>query len=105
MCYHVFSYQIYPRHLPRSNPLSPSNPASHAPCFALGTLVAVRGAAGASCKACTDCDGYNVVDGKTGNNAWHAGAKTNQTYLILTDAEKAGKAIDQLLCQPPKHQA
>ena len=31
------------------------------------------------------------------------GPKTNQTYLVLDDADKAGAAIDALLCQPPKN--
>jgi len=68
----------------------------------LTTLVAVRGAAAASCSECTDCDGKNVIDPNTGSNQWVRGAKTNQTYLILHDAKKAGDTLDALLCQGPK---
>jgi inosine-uridine nucleoside N-ribohydrolase len=68
----------------------------------LTTLVAVRGAEGASCSECTNCDGINVIDPRTGNNKWVSGAKTNQTYLILHDAKKAGDTLDALLCQGPK---
>ncbi|KAK3273444.1 hypothetical protein CYMTET_18313 [Cymbomonas tetramitiformis] len=67
----------------------------------LNTLVAVRGAAAASCAECTDCDGSNKVDGASGNNAWVPGAAANQTYLVLRNATAAGNAIDELLCQQP----
>eukprot|EP00966_Prymnesium_polylepis_P137852 3185830-Prymnesium_polylepis.1 len=74
----------------------------------LTTLVAVRGPTAASTAECTGCasargccDGHNFVDPLTGNNTWMLGAKTNQSFLILQDAKKAGNAIDELLCQPP----
>jgi hypothetical protein len=51
---------------------------------------------------CTDCDGKNQVDGSTGHNQWIDGPWANQTYLLLHDAEAAGKAMDDLLCQGPK---
>lgn len=69
----------------------------------LTTLVAVRGAANVSCSECTNCDGVNSVDGKTGNNEWVSGPTSNQTYLLIHDIEAAGAAIDDLLCQTPKH--
>lgn len=69
----------------------------------LTTLVAVRGAVAGSCSECTDCAGHNVVDGSTGNNQWVNGTSTNETYLLLHDAEAAGAAIDELVCQPPKN--
>jgi len=59
--------------------------------------------AAGSCSRCTDCAGTNQVDGKTGNNKWIPGSPSNQTYLLLDDGKKAGDAIDQLLCQPPKN--
>ena len=68
----------------------------------LTTLVAVRGARAASTRECTDCDGHNTVDPLTGRNAWVRGPKTNQTYLLLTDAKQAGDTIDTLLCQASK---
>ena len=74
----------------------------------LTTLVAVRGAAAGSTTECTGCDtvkgccdGYNTIDAANGNNTWIVGPKTNQTFLILDDAEKAGAAIDELLCRAP----
>eukprot|EP01052_Picozoa_sp_SAG31_P022332 SAG31_NODE_1772_length_7306_cov_3.341335_11_plen_398_part_00 len=68
----------------------------------LTTLVAVRGAAAASTRECTDCDGHNVVDPRTGKNTWVRGRKTNQTYLVLRDAKQAGEELNSLLCQPSK---
>ena len=61
----------------------------------------MRGAAAASCERCADCDGANSVEAASGDNAWVAGAATNQTYLVLDGATAAGDAIDQLLCQAP----
>ena len=69
----------------------------------LTTLVAVRGAAAASCSECTDCDGKNVVDPISGSNKWVPGPKTNQTYLVLHDGMAVGAALDALLCQGPKN--
>ena len=57
----------------------------------LTTLVAVRGAAAASCSECTDCDGKNVIDPETGENHWVMGPKTNQTYLVLNDGKAAAR--------------
>eukprot|EP01048_Picozoa_sp_COSAG05_P003680 COSAG05_NODE_176_length_14928_cov_75.109717_12_plen_89_part_00 len=45
----------------------------------LTTLVAVRGAAAASTRECSDCDGRNLVDPHTGDNRWVPGPKANQT--------------------------
>lgn len=71
----------------------------------LTTLVAVRGAAAASTTECTGCDtergccdGHNTIDAANGNNTWVVGPRTNQSFLVLHDAEKAGAAIDELLC-------
>lgn len=71
----------------------------------LTTLVAVRGIEGVpSVAACTNCDGANKIDAASGNNEWVSGAnKSNQTYLVLKDAVAAGNALDELLCQWPKH--
>jgi len=69
----------------------------------LTTLIAVRGPEAGSCSECTNCDGKNLINPETGANAWSKGAKTNQTYLLLNDPQKAGEAIDQLLCQPPRN--
>merc|ERR1712156_318077 len=71
----------------------------------LNTLFAVRGAAASSCKECTNCNGANKVDSGTGNNQWVPGTATNQSFLVLTNAQAAGDAIDKLLCQPPKLRA
>ena len=72
----------------------------------LTTLVAVRGIpAVPSVAACTACDGVNSVDAATGENAWVAGAPSNQTYLVLKDGKAAGDAIDELLCQWPASMA
>jgi inosine-uridine nucleoside N-ribohydrolase len=68
----------------------------------LTTLVAVRGAAAASCAECTNCDGRNVIDPNTGENKWVSGPNANQTYLLLNDAKAAGETLDALLCQGPK---
>ena len=70
----------------------------------LTTLVAVRGAsaAGNGVHECTDCDGHNVLNATSGDNEWHRGPNANQSYLVLDDGEKAGNALDSLLCQPPK---
>lgn len=70
----------------------------------LTTLVAVRGAsaAGNGVHECTDCDGRNVLNATSGDNEWHRGPNANQSYLVLDDGEKAGNALDSLLCQPPK---
>ena len=65
----------------------------------LTTLIAVRGAAAGSCAACADCDGVNAIDAATGQNAWVAGPAANQSYVLLKDAQAAGDAIDNLLCQ------
>eukprot|EP00937_MAST-01D_sp_MAST-1D-sp2_P002065 g2065.t1 len=70
----------------------------------LTTLIAVRGAAAGSCAACADCDGVNAIDAATGQNAWVAGPAANQSYVLLKDAQAAGDAIDNLLCQAPKNQ-
>ena len=69
----------------------------------LTTLVAVRGAsrAGLGVAECANCSGANQVD-PDGSNRWVRGAATNQSYLVLDDADLAGRAIDALLCQPPK---
>jgi inosine-uridine nucleoside N-ribohydrolase len=69
----------------------------------LTTLAAVRGAAGVGCTECTNCDGINKVDPNTGNNEWVSGPKSNQTYLLLRDAQAAADAIDTLVCQKPKN--
>jgi len=68
----------------------------------LTTLAAVRGAAGVSCTECTDCDGVNTVDQRTGSNVWARGPRSNQTYLVLHDAKRAGAVIDELLCAIPR---
>ena len=67
----------------------------------LSTLVAVRGPEGAYTALCDDCAGHNVVNGTTGSNVWDNGKSTNQTYLVLRDAVKAGEALDNLLCRDP----
>jgi hypothetical protein len=64
--------------------------------------VAVRSIGGVpSVAACTGCDGRNSIDPGSGSNAWVAGPRSNQTYLVLKDGEAAGEAIDALLCQTP----
>ncbi|KAL1519686.1 hypothetical protein AB1Y20_023196 [Prymnesium parvum] len=68
----------------------------------LTTLAAVRGVHAASCRECKGCDGFNMVNGTTGDNSWSRGTATNQSYLVLTDAKAAGEMLDQLMCQPPK---
>ena len=68
----------------------------------LTTLVAARGVEHVPSVAfCEGCDGVNLIDAKTGENRWVAGAPRNQTYLVLKDAKGAGDAIDRLLCQKP----
>jgi len=67
----------------------------------LTTLVAVRGAEAVGCFKCRNCIGVNAIDSATGRNAWVSGQRSNQTYLLLHDAKKASKHIDDLLCQPP----
>ena len=68
----------------------------------LTTLIAVRGAAGGSMAECTNCDGYNEGNSTSGDNRWVPGPFANQSYLVEGDKDAAGKALDQLLCQPPK---
>jgi hypothetical protein len=70
----------------------------------LNTLMAVRGAAAASCHECTNCSGSNTVDSSTGNNHWVRGKASNQSYLVLDDPVAAGAALDKLLCQSPSKQ-
>lgn len=69
----------------------------------LTTVVAVLGAASMGCSECTDCDGTNSVDGATGHNTWVSGPPSNQTYLVLHDAQAAAAAMDELLCKPPNN--
>ena len=72
----------------------------------LTTLIAVRGASASSngVSECTNCDGVNdVTDG--GHNHWVPGPPSNQSYLILNDAQVAADAIDALLCQPRRREA
>ena len=65
------------------------------------TLIAVRGTAAGGCAECGNCDGANSVNAFTGGNKWILGAKSNQSYLVLQDAEVAENAINSLLCQTP----
>ena len=67
----------------------------------LTTLIAVRGTAGGGCAECVNCDGRNSVNSFTGGNKWNLGPESNQTYLVLQDAELAKNAINALLCQKP----
>ena len=67
----------------------------------LTTLIAVRGTAAGGCAECGNCDGANSVNAFTGGNKWILGAKSNQSYLVLQDAEVAENAINSLLCQTP----
>lgn len=69
----------------------------------LTTLLAVRGVEAVGSAVCTGCDGVNAVDGDTGSNNWVGGAATNQSYIVLLNATAAGDALDDLLCQVPKH--
>jgi hypothetical protein len=71
----------------------------------LSTLFAVRGLSGAYYSECSDCDGVNVVNSITGDNTWRLtpGRASNQSYVVLQNATAAGEALDDLLCQPPKH--
>lgn len=71
----------------------------------LTTLVAALGVSDdLGVAECTNCSGYNHVD-PDGSNHWVPGAATNQSYLVLNDADVAGQAIDALLCQPPSRRA
>ena len=71
----------------------------------LTTLVAALGVSDdLGVAECANCSGYNHVD-PDGSNHWVPGAATNQSYLVLDDADVAGKAIDALLCQPPRRHA
>ena len=67
----------------------------------LTTLVAVRGAAAGGCAECSNCEGKNSVSPTSGANKWILGADSNQTYLVLQDAQIAENAINALLCQQP----
>lgn len=67
----------------------------------LTTLVAVRGSAAAACSECSDCAGKNSVDPISGKNTWLPGQPTNQTYLILNDADAAAENLNKLLCAAP----
>jgi len=69
----------------------------------LTTLAAVRGPEAVGSVDCTYCDGTNSVDPFTGGNAWIPGKKSNQSYLVLHDKDVAQRALDTLLCQPPRH--
>merc|ERR1712137_253799 len=53
----------------------------------LTTLVAVRGPEAAACSFCSNCEGRVAVDGTSGNNSWISGPASNQTYLVLNDAQ------------------
>ena len=75
----------------------------HASFDPLTTLAAVRGPEAVGTAFCTDCDGSNVIDAKTGDNTWKAGTASNQSYLVLRNATAASAALDELLCQPPAH--
>ena len=67
----------------------------------LTTLYAVRGAAAVSCEEVGQ-GGRNEVR-EDGSNFWveEDQGVSNQSYLLLRDAEAAGEAIDELLCTPP----
>lgn len=67
----------------------------------LTTLVAVRGPEAAFSSFCDDCAGHNVVNASSGMNVWIEGPAANQTYLVLRDGDKAGNALDDLLCRTP----
>ena len=71
----------------------------------LTTLVAVRGASISSTGVaeCSGCTGINNVSG--GNNNWVSKPSSNQTYLVLRDAQTAANALDELLCQPRRLEA
>ena len=69
----------------------------------LTTLVAVRGPEAAACSDCNS-SGANSVDAATGQNTWVPGKASNQTYLLLHDADAAAAAINELLCRPPRPQ-
>lgn len=67
----------------------------------LTTLIAVRGTAAGGCVECTNCAGRNSVNANNGANKWVLGPESNQTYLVLEDAQVAKNAINALLCQEP----
>ena len=73
----------------------------------LTTLMAVRGPEAVACRACATgpCAGVNSVDAASGRNAWKHGPPSNQSYLLLSDSHAAGRAIDELLCEPPSPSA
>merc|ERR1712100_956202 len=71
----------------------------------LSTLAAVRGPAAVGLSECFDCDGVNTVDPTTGQNTWLSGTPSNQTFLLLQNADLAATALDELYCQPPKLQS
>mmetsp|Transcript_55366 Transcript_55366/g.154214 ORF Transcript_55366/g.154214 Transcript_55366/m.154214 type:complete len:367 (-) Transcript_55366:65-1165(-) len=67
----------------------------------LTVLVAVRGAGPAQgVVECEGCDGTNDI--RNGGNAWLPSVASNQTYLVLRDANVTAAAINELLCQPPR---
>jgi len=68
----------------------------------LAALLAVRGVSreGVGLSECTQCDGVNSIDPKSGKNEWLPGRRSNQSYVELTDRMRAQEAIDALLCQP-----
>lgn len=68
----------------------------------LTTLFAARDAAAVGCDECAYCDGVNIVQAADGTNAWKGGPHSNQSYLVLRDPGRAQRALDDLLCQPPK---
>ena len=67
----------------------------------LTTVYAVRGAAAVSCEEVGQ-GGRNEVR-EDGSNFWVEDDQdeSNQSYLLVMDAEAAGDAIDDLLCSPP----
>merc|ERR1719341_885429 len=67
----------------------------------LTLVAAVRGASGIGCEE-VGHNGINEVD-FTGNNFWidEVEGGSNQTYLLLKDAETAGNVIDELICILP----
>ena len=62
-------------------------------------LYAIRDAAAAGCHE-EGQGGTNSIE-FDGNNKWIPGSSSNQTYLILDNAELPGDAIDELLCAEP----
>jgi len=69
----------------------------------LTTIFAVRGAAAVSCEEVGQGGRNEVME--DGSNFWMEEDQdvSNQSYLLLIDAEAAGDAIDELLCAPPAH--